>query len=87
MLKTATSNVIPTFIISSLIAVFFLIMLGKLSYDKIVTPTKYNKPKPFVAKTATIDPKAFRYVNDNALKIISMTRFKDSITDMEFLYF
>ena len=72
----------------ALIAALFLIKLGRLSYDKIVTPTKYSKPKPFAAKkTVTIDPKAFKVVNDKALKIISMTRFKGSMKDMEFLYY
>ncbi|MCK5334206.1 MAG: hypothetical protein KAJ24_06830 [Candidatus Aenigmarchaeota archaeon] len=71
-----------------LIAAFFLMKLGHISSEGIVTPTNYLKPKPFVGKkTITIDPKAFKGVNDKALKIISMTKYNDAAKDMEFIYF
>lgn len=72
----------------ALIAVFFLAKLGKLPSNAIATPTRYGKPKPFAAKkTITLDPIAFKEVNEKAMKIISMTRFKDSVKDMEYIYY
>ncbi|MCK5283935.1 MAG: hypothetical protein KAK00_11145 [Nanoarchaeota archaeon] len=71
-----------------LIAAFFLIKLGHIDHKGIITPTNYMKPKPFVGKkTVTIDPMVFKGVNDKALEIISVTRFKKAVENMEFIYF
>lgn len=79
----------PTYIHTPLlIAAWFLIRLGYIHPKRLARKINFKQPKNFIGKKImTIMPTKWKEIDDKAKDIISATKYKTALKDMEFIYF
>ncbi|MBU0894537.1 MAG: hypothetical protein KKF48_01090 [Nanoarchaeota archaeon] len=79
----------PTYIHTPLlIAAWFLIRLGLIHPKRLARKINFKGSKSFAGKKImTIMPSKWKEIDNKAKDIISATKYKDSLKDMEFIYF